>query len=618
MIDIVYHQCMFIKEIKKQNKGYDKIFVSHRLMESYRTERGPRQRTILQLGKVELRKEHWKALADRIEAMVFGQGLLFPADPEVESLARHYADVIIQNRLVVTGEDESKQTETAEYETIDLKSVTHGQVRTIGAEHVGLSMFRQLEFDRFLKKLKFSDEEIALSALAVVGKLVYPASELGTKGWAEVLSGIDELLGADFRHISQNALYRISDKLFSDKEAIEKYLREKERNLFSLEERIILYDLTNTYFEGQAKQNKKARRGKSKDKQKSRPLVTLGLVIDEFGFAKKTEIFSGNSSEGDTLLEMVDRLCQKKDKQNTTIVLDAGISKEENLQLLKNQGYQYVCVARNHPIDASEIKRDSLITIKKDKQNKVEVQLIKAGNEHILYCKSFAKEQKEQAMKGLFQKRFEDGLIQIQQALKKKGGTKKYERVIERIGRLKERYAMIGHYYTIEVSQDNGIATKLTWKLEKVDKCEERFSGSYFLRTSRTDLNEKELWSLYIMLTNVENAFRSLKHELKLRPVYHQKETRSDGHLFITILAYHLLNSIQHQLKTSNIHMEWRRVREYLSNHTRITTAMTTKEGKRIYLRDSSIPEPFHRRIYSALRITSTPLRQKRIQLKNL
>lgn len=615
---MVYNQNMFIKEIKKQNKGYDKIFVSHRLMESYRTERGPRQRTILQLGRLELAKEHWKVLADRIEAMALGQGVLIPAEPEVETLARHYADVIIQNRLAVTPEQESEQEQAAEYETIDVKSVAHNQIRTIGAEHVGVSMFKQLALDRLLKKLEFSDKEIALAALAVVGKLVHPASELGTKEWAESLSGIDELLGVDFRHISQNALYRTSDTLLKHKEAIERHLREKERNLFSLEERIILYDLTNTYFEGQVKQNKKAKRGRSKDKQNGRPLVTLGLVIDELGFPKKTEIFSGNVSEGNTLLAMVDRLCESKDKKDKTVVLDAGIAKEENLALLKSQGYQYVCVARNHPIKASEINRDSLITIREDKHNKVEAQLIKANHEHILYCKSSGKEQKEQAMKDLFQQRFEYGLRQIEQALKKKGGIKRYEKVVERVGRLKERYAMIGQYYTIDVTEDNGIATNLRWKLEKADRCKERFSGSYFLRTSRTDLNEKELWSLYIVLTNVENAFRSLKHELELRPVYHQKENRSDGHLFITIIAYHLLNSIQHNLKASNIHMQWWRVRKYLSNHTRVTTAMTTKEGKRIYLRTSSTPEPFHRRIYSALKIPSTPLKQRRVRLKNL
>jgi transposase len=609
---------MFIKEIKKQNKGYKKVFISHRLMESFRTELGPRQRTVLELGRLDLKKEHWKQLADRIEAIALGQGLLLPAQPEVASLAQHYANVIIENRLVFSSASDRMSQAPAEYETVNLKSLAHSQSRTLGAEHVGLSVFKRLALDKFLKKLGFNENQITLSALSVVGKLVHPASELGTREWAQSLSGIDELLGADFRRLSQNALYRISDKLLTHKEAIEQHLREKEKDLFALEERIILYDLTNTYFEGTAKGNKKASRGRSKDKQKGRPLVTLGLVIDEHGFPKKSEIFSGSASEPDTLLEMIDRLCEKKDKKGITVLLDAGIAKEENLTLLKDQGYQYVCVARNRPVTNSEINPDGLITVKQDKHNKVEVEFVKTGSEHILYCKSLAKERKEQAMKTLFQERFEAELKQARQALKKKGGTKKYPKVLERIGRLKERYSLIGHYYDIHVTEKIGVATKLTWKLEKEKQCEDRFSGSYFLRTSRTDLDEKQLWSLYITLTNVEDAFRSLKYELNLRPIYHQKEERTDGHLLITVLAYHLLNTIGHRLRGHGIHMEWWRVRKYLSNHTRITTTMTTKEGKKICLRTSSTAEPFHRRIYGALGLTPHPLQQKKIKLENL
>src|SRR3989338_10307217 len=611
---------MFIKEVKKQNPGYRKIFISHRLMESYRTERGPRQRTILQLGKLDLQKEYWKTLADRIEAMVLGQGLLLPVEREVESLAQHYANLMIENQLVLAGTDErvSEAPPPPEYETLDLKSFGHHESRTLGAEHAGLSTFRHLGLDPFLKKCGLSPKEVLLSALSVVGKLVHPASELGTREWAQSLSGIDELLNTSFRHLSQNALYRISDTLLTHKKVIEQHLREKEKDLFSLSLRILLYDLTNTYFEGTAKGNKKAKHGRSKDKQKGRPLVTLGLVIDEHGFPKRSEIFSGNASEPDTLLEMIDQLSESRDKKGMTVLLDAGIATEENLTLLKEQGYQYVCVARNRPVETSEINPDGLITVKKDKHNKVEVEFVKAGSENILYCKSLAKAQKEQAMKSLFQERFEEGLKQVRQALKKKGGTKKYEKVLERIGRLKERYSLIGHYYHIQVSERNGMATNLTWKLEKKQQCEDRFSGSYFLRTSRTDLDEEQLWSLYIMLTHVEDAFRSFKHELNLRPVYHQKETRSDGHLFITVLAYHLLNTIQHRLRAEGIHMEWWRVRKYLSSHIRITTAVTTKEGKQIYLRTSSTPEPFHRRIYTALGIPLNPLPQKRIRLENL
>jgi len=296
------------------------------------------------------------------------------------------------------------------------------------------------------------------------------------------------------------------------------------------------------------------------------------------------------------------------------VVLDAGLSSDDNLTLLKDQGYDYVVVARNQPVDFSKINQDDLITIKKDKGNKVEAQLIKQDGEHILYCKSFLKTQKEQSMKRLFQQRFEDDLKQVASALSKKGGTKKYDKVLKRVGRLQQKYAAIAQYYDIEVKHKERIATAIEYKFAKPDKAEQRFSGSYFLRTSRTDLNEKEIWSLYVMLTNVEDAFRSLKSELELRPIYHQKEQRSDAHLFIAVLAYHLLNTIQTQLRSHDIHMQWWNIREQLSSHVRITTSMTTKDGRRIHIRKSTEPEPFHRMIYDALSLSAYPLKSKRVE----
>ena len=300
------------------------------------------------------------------------------------------------------------------------------------------------------------------------------------------------------------------------------------------------------------------------------------------------------------------------------MVLDAGIASEENLKLLRSRGYDYVCVARNQPIDRSEINADELITIKEDKTNKVEVSLFKGEDEHILYCKSLAKGKKEAAIQSLFQKRFEQGLERIMAALSKKGGTKRYDKVLLRLGRLKEKYASIAQYYRIEVSQKEGKATSLKWTFEKIDKAEQRFSGSYFLRTTRRDLDEKSLWSLYIMLTNVEDAFRTLKSELNLRPIHHRKESRTDAHVFITVIAYHVLNSIRVKLNQQGLSMRWSGLRERLSSHVRMTTALTTQEGQRIYIRNSSVPEPFHRTIYTALGLTHSPLPAKRISAKSV
>lgn len=620
---------MFIKEIEKKNKGYDKVFISHRLMESYRTERGPRQRKILNLGKLDLPKEHWKLLADRIEEKLIGQESFLSVDENIENLATHYANLVIQQRITLS-KHQIEKTQEAEYETIDINSVSNSKVRTIGAEYVGYATFKKLGLDTLFHQLGLSEQQIDLAALSIVGKLVHPASERRTRAWAQHLSGLDELLNTDFTHLSNNALYRTSDLLLSYKSQIERHLKLRERDLFSLKENIILYDLTNTYFEGATKKNKKAKWGRSKEKRNDRPLVTLGLVIDEMGFPKASKIFKGNVYEPDTLLKMLETLqCEtiekvdesastkgsKKVKKDVTVIIDAGISTEENLTLLKTEGYDYICVARNKPYDASEIEQDDIVIIKQDKTNKVEAKLIKENGESVLYCKSFLKAKKEQAMKTKMQQRFEEGMKNIASSLTKKGGIKKYSKVLERIGRQKEKYASIAQYYKVNVKHKDGIATAVDWKFVKREKAEQRFSGSYFLRTSRTDLNEKQIWSLYVMLTNLEDAFRYLKDELGLRPICHQKETRSDGHLFITVLAYHLLISIQTKLRSHGIYMRWSVVRDFLASHVRVTTGMTNKEGDRIYIRNCSEPEPFHKAIYNALGLNHRPLESKRTKI---
>ena len=619
MMIFVYSD-MFIKEIKKKNKGSDKEFISHRLVESYRTEKGPRQRTILNLGKLDLPKEQWKVLADQIEAEISGQKSLYPVDKHIAELAAHYAQLIIQKKLIQPRSEEPEETPEPDYETIDLNSIVDSRSRTLGAEYVGLATFRKLGLDSLLTEFGFNQNQVNLAILSVVGRLVHPASELRTRRWAQNLSALDELLGTDFRHLSHNALYRISDLLLAHKDAIEAHLTQRERDLFALEEKIILYDLTNTYFEGRAQRNSKAKYGRSKEKRDDCPLLTLGLVIDEMGFPKMSRIFSGNVSEPGTLKEVIKELHRDSHRlpahgrKNITVVLDAGLASDENLVLVKELGYDYLVVARNQPVAFSEIDQDDLLTIKHDKNNKVEAQLIKQDGEHILYCKSFLKAEKEQSMKRQFQQRFEEDLKQVAAALSKKGGTKKYDKVLQRIGRLQQKYAPIARYYEIEVKRQGALATAIEYKFVKPEKAEQRFSGSYFLRTSRTDLNEKEIWSLYVMLTNVEDAFRSLKSELALRPIYHQKEQRADAHLFIAVLAYHLLNTIQTQLRSHDIHMQWWNIREQLSSHVRTTTSMTTKDGRRIHIRKSTEPEPFHRLIYDALGLSYYPLKSKQVE----
>lgn len=617
---------MFIKEIIKKNKGYNKTFSCHRLMESYRTERGPRQRTILNLGKLSIDKKHWKILADCIEEIINGQKPLFHPPKEIDSLAQHYAQVLIQNRLSKDSQWAVEKTIEREYVSVDVNSINTSRVRTIGAEHVGYSMFRKLKLDRCLIENGFTENQVKLAAVSIIGKLIKPGSERHTRHWAKNVSGLCELMDMDKNLLSNNALYRISDALLSIKEPIEKHLNQSERDLFTLNEKILLYDLTNTYFEGRAKGNPKAKRGRSKDKRNDCPLLTLAMVLDEQGFPKVSKLFSGNVSEGKTLIDMIRTLQGEGvnlgieseteiEQRGITVILDAGIAIEKNLQLLKANGYDYIVVARNKPVSISDIDLEHLTIVKETDEGKVEVSLIELENENVLYCKSSKRLAKENAMQVQYRSRFESDLELITGSLLKKGGVKKYEKVFERIGRLKERYSPIARFYRIDVKQKDGIVTSIKWTYKQKEAEQEKFSGSYYLRSSRKDLDEAALWKTYVMITKVEEGFRCLKDELKLRPVFHQTEERSDGHMFITLLAYHLLNSIRVNLQSAGNHMRWKNIRELLSTHALVTTSLKTENGQRIHFRQCSDPELFHREIYQSLRIKFTPVKMKKITI---
>ncbi len=604
---------MFIRETFKKNKGYEKKFVYHILVESFRTNKGPRQRIVLDLGKLFIAKEYWKQLANRIEEIVNGQQSLIEIDKDIEALANHYASLLIDKKLKrQKGLNEIELKET-DFEQVDINSVTTNNLRSIGAEYVGLETLNKICITSILKNLGFNDEQIKIAKLLIIGRMVYPASELATYNWAQKISAISELLSLNIDGISHNFLYRVSDLLIQHKDMIEEQLNETERNLFSLNEKIILYDLTNTYFES-SRTSAIKKYGRSKDKRNDQPLVTLGLVMDEDGFPKQSHLFEGNVSEVGTLDSVLDRLDKSsKYSGGRTIVMDAGISSDDNLELIKNRKHDYIVVSRSKP--KVKIPEEGFVEIRQAQGKKVEARLFRQNNEMILFCRSDLKKHKETSMRSKFQERFESDLKYAAESLHKKRGTKKYAKVLERIGRLKEKHARVAYFYDIKLKEKDGIVTAITWLLKDDKKIDERFSGTYYLRTSRSDLSEREIWNLYISLTDLEDSFRSMKSQLGLRPNYHQKDERILGHMFITVLAHHIVNSIQTQLHRKDIYMQWSTIRSLLSVQQRVTTEMTTKDGRRIYLRNTSEPEAFHHLVADALSIKPKPLGMKKMKM---
>ncbi len=596
---------MYIRTVTKKNKSSSKLYECQQLVESIRTEKGVRQKLLLSLGRLPLSKDKWPRLAQCIERTIQGQKSFIKEDPEIEELAGKLAKQFIEKHAI-----DYKPTH---FESVDIQSLQNHRVRHIGGEYLGVTFFNKLHLHQCLKACGFTKRQIEIAMLLIIGRLVHPGSERHLHRWAQHLSGLDELLNTDFNRLSLNSLYKVSDLLYENKSEIEAHLRAKENDLFSLDETIILYDLTNTYFEGRAASNPKAKFGRSKEKRSDCRLLTLGLVIDSKGFPKNSRIFSGNQSEPETLLKMVDALRKDDptDNPKPTVVIDAGIATEENLKELKKQ-YHYIAVSRKK-IDAPD--PDECIVIKETKQNKVEAKRITSGDEIFLYCKSNLKQQKEQSMQGRLEQNFKEQLTLLSKSIHKKGCTKRYDKVLERVGRLKEKYKQIARFYQIHVEEKNGLASRITWEYLR-EQSDKRFSGAYFLRTDRFDLSEKQIWSIYVMLTQIEDAFRSLKSDLLMRPVFHQKENRSDAHIFITLLAYHLLHSMRSSLKESGINMSWRQIRDRMSTHCRLTNRIKTKQGHTLFIRKCSEPEDFHKTIYDTLRLDHLPCKTKRYMIK--
>jgi len=297
--------------------------------------------------------------------------------------------------------------------------------------------------------------------------------------------------------------------------------------------------------------------------------------------------------------------------EKQTIVIDAGIATADNLKELKEHGYHYICVSRSKPEQG--LAGDEIV-IKDEPGHTIKIKRLIEENEVYLYCQSEAKQSKEKSMQGRWVQQFEEQLAKVAQSIHKKGCTKNYQKVCERVGRLREKYPRISHYYAITVIEKDGLAVQMNWEYVKKQQADQLFSGSYYLRTDRADLKEREIWDIYIMLKQLEDAFRSMKSEMGLRPIYHQKEERSDTHLFITVLAYHVLHSIQMILRKNGITDSWQTMRMLLATQTVSTIKMNAQSGKTLHLRKCSEPEPYHKKIYDALRLEYIPLRPRKYE----
>ena len=594
---------MYIRRTTTTGSKAKKTYYTYRLVETERVNGKVKQHTVLNLGRhFNVDKDNWKPLVSRISQLLGLQGNLLSIGlgVELEQMAQNYVARIIHS---CTSKNTSRA--SSKHYSITPDGMEFIRPRRVGIEHLALHAVSQLGLDKKLKELGFTQPQMAAALGNIVARVASPASELATHHWLQDTSGLGELIDWHYEDMPLEHLYRISDRLWKHKDVLEKHLYQQERNLFGFEETITLYDLTNTFFEGTAASNPKAQFGRSKEKRTDCPLVTLGLVLDGSGFPRKSEIFAGNISEGDTLKDMLTGLGANK---GAMVVMDAGIASEANIQWLVAHGYRYLVVSRkrNREFDA-----DKATTVKQTPDQQVQVQRInnKETGEVELYCHSQMREKKEQAIQDQFTQRFEEELQQTTEGLHRKGFTKRYDKVLERIGRLKQKYARVAQHYTITVTPDSEseLTKSIQWKHQPKQNTQATHPGVYCLRTNETQWDDASLWKTYTMLTDLEGVFRSLKSELGMRPIYHRNEERVSGHIFITVLAYHLVQTLRSQLKTQGIHDSWQTLRKKMENQQRVTATFNCEGGDILHLRKTTQPEPEQVEIYTALGLDMLP-----------
>lgn len=616
---------MFIRECTTINKATGTKYVTHRLVEAYRVTEGSkvkiRQRLIMHLGILELPKSDWPKLAKILEARLAGQSSLFEDEIKIATAADRAMDYysFVQKKDKEKSARKQKQT----FCTIDLESVEHSMSRSLGPELVAHAFWERLKFDQLLQTCGLSLLEQSLAKAVVLGRLIQPASERQTEYWLKKKTSLLEMLPTDLSEIGKNAIYEIGDTLLIHKKQLEKELRKQEEALFPQEHALFLYDLTNTYFEGKCSKNRLAKRGHSKEKRSDCLLVTLALVVDHRGFPMFSQIYKGNQSEPETLEEILKRLYVENEtlfkETLPTIVMDRGIATKKNLELLKEKHYPYIVVERRATEKdyAQEFAaaKDTFEQIKYDSNEEssaVYVKKILTEDACRVLCWSEGRKQKEAAMDSLKEKRFLEDLERLKASVSKKSvllATK----VAERVGRIKERYPSIAQHYDILLDLDEKQKKVIGISLEKKPSREKRstLTGCYVIETSHRELGAQEIWRLYTTLVKVEEAFRDLKTDLGFRPVHHQLAKRTEAHLFISVLAYHLLIVIERELRNNDDHRRWSTIKDVLSTHQRTTVIMTDDNDQIYHIRSSGVPETEHKEIYRLLNVKD-PLKRNR------
>ena len=611
------------------------------LLESYRDSEGrSRNRVVISLGNAKIEEKGRKQIAKAVEKQLYGYEEL--VEWEQSRSVQRWVDTIVR-RVDLQGRwqplakykyAEVKQEPEAVIDGVIAGRVEHTKTTVLGPELVGWHIWNLLKMPACLEQLGFNEAQRKVAAASVINRLVDPVSEHALGGWMEG-TALPELLGEDILGGGKDRFYRMSDKLLDCQREIESHLRYQQRRCFSIDRTVFLYDLTNTYFEGTCARNDKARRGKSKHKRNDCPQIVVGMVFDQNGFELAHEVFEGNRNDSTTLVEMIGKLEEMVREEadlfgesKPVVIVDAGVATKKNLILLRKKGFHYLV---NDSRQGRGRYRDALlqdsgfekIPGRKDEAC-VKVRMIKDDGDEgdvLVLCKSDRRRDKETAIRSKAEQRFL-GALEGLAARVAKGKLKERTKIERGIGRILGKHTRVARFHSVALEENEkgnkeSVCYKVTWQRDDEKyQAEDDLLGCYVLRTDQSGLSADQLWQLYMTLTRAEDGFRTLKSDLGLRPNRHHTEPRADGHVFITVLAYHLLHHILFSLSRQRDNRNWQSIRRVLETHCYTTMILPTEKDGVHRIRKASMPDEKQKTIYKALGVNWKELPVTRLKAK--
>jgi transposase len=588
-----------------------------KLLESYRDDTArPRHRSVASLGNAPIARADWKPIAKAVEERLYGRETLLARD--VSEVHGQWVDRIVRQ----VGSEGRWQPfveppRTAEViDGVQAEAVSHTDTAELGPVLLGWETWKRLGMPELLNGLGFNRSQGQAAAISVINRLADPASEHSLPDWYR-RTGLPELMGNQLRGVGDDRFYRVSDLLLERQSEIEGHLRERQSSLFNLGRTVLLYDLTNTHFEGLCRRNPKAKRGANKQKRNDCAQIVVGMVFDQFGFELAHKVFEGTLNDGKSLLEMIGELnaVVADGQEKPLVVMDAGVATRKNLNLLHAHGFGYLVNdsrgQRKRYLEAFREQKGFRIVQGREGKEPVWVRVLEEppaadqgdnATERVVLCKSQPRGIKEQAIVSNAEYRLLDALRKLAARVEHKR-LKARSKIEQAIGRIQARHPRAKRFYEITL-QAGGAGLRLTWTRDDVllQQAADLF-GCYVLRTDERTLNEHQLWQLYISLTQAEEGFKALKTDLGLRPNPHQKEERVDAHVFICVLAYHLLRNILWTLEQKGDHRNWETLKRVLRTHCYTTILLPTRSGQTHRIRKAGQPEECQKAIYRTLGI---------------